>query len=536
MEELRIMYVVLYVVSSVACFLSIFKASKIEDTRIRGSLSILLLLSGIWGVLTITQLVIGDYRAKVIIYTISLVFGLSTVVTWLYFSLEYAGKTIHRNRFLQIVSLLVLVGVFLFKLTNPIHKLYFQAYLAYTPITHLAVQPQGTYVFLSVLAYLFVGVGFYYLYKTFRESQTGTLGLVLLSITTVVPVVLNLASISYEYILQVPYEPIAVSVFGVGTLYLVQESTYNIVPTARRQLALSLPTPSFMVANGKLLGTNEKSRNLFEWATGESKPITELPEEIQRLIDNKPKHGSLFELSVHGEVRYYRPRYQEITLGPRHIGHAYALTDVTKLIQRDQMIEEQRGWFEDIARTISHSINQESEQISLGMSEIGSEDATKIEDANNELAKLSQLISLLGENSPIVTEKQTCDIGELARRARASESSNPDAVSIGDGTAQGERARLLRLFENYYRYVTETEATSVSINVSKQHIELIDNGTNIQTERVKQILEQGEIDTSALHLNVIRTIIAAHLWTVNVQETENGDTLICIDKNPKPEP
>jgi len=119
--SLRGAYLAVFLLAAVVCLGSVTGTRAIDHPDVRRGLSSLLVLSGIWSLLTALQLSITDQSTVLLLHYGGLIVGITTVFAWLMFASAYAGYRYHRQRSLQLASGAILGGILLMKLTNPLH-------------------------------------------------------------------------------------------------------------------------------------------------------------------------------------------------------------------------------------------------------------------------------------------------------------------------------------------------------------------------------------------------------------------------------
>ena len=142
-----------------------------------------LALTGVWAAVEAVRIGIGGLGPKRALYTVGLVLGLTTVVAWLRFCAEFAGRRPGRTVW-GVVWTVWAAGVAV-KLTNPLHGRYFAARMRSTPFEHMAVQPGALHWVVTALAYVGAFAGLYVVAESVVASRNArgrlTAGAVLLS-------------------------------------------------------------------------------------------------------------------------------------------------------------------------------------------------------------------------------------------------------------------------------------------------------------------------------------------------------------------
>ena len=161
----------LFALSAAACLAAALHGSRLRNDDARRGLRWLLVLVGVWGLLQAGVLLAGREPTAVALYVLALIVGFATPFAWLYFASAYAGRDYHRRSAYRRAGLAVYVAVVAVKLTNPIHGRYFDASFRTDPVRRLLIDEGALYWGSLALAYALSLVGFYLLYRLFRESE-----------------------------------------------------------------------------------------------------------------------------------------------------------------------------------------------------------------------------------------------------------------------------------------------------------------------------------------------------------------------------
>jgi len=213
------LYLLVFGVAAVACFVSIPRARRIKEQDTRKGLVALLATSGAWAIFHVGYLAVPTLSLQYAFYMLGLVVGFSTVGPWLYFCSAYTGRSFHLDTTYQRIAIgvyLVIVGI---KITNPIHGLYFTSSVASVPFHHLMIN-HGTLHWLAMgLAYSLAVVGIFMLFELFAQVDYDTKPFVGLVGLTALPVVFDIAGYVSTTLLDITYSALGVAIFAVGVLF-----------------------------------------------------------------------------------------------------------------------------------------------------------------------------------------------------------------------------------------------------------------------------------------------------------------------------
>ena len=235
-------FVGIFTLSGTTCFAAALHGSRLQNGDARRGLRWLLIAVGVWGVLQAGVLLAGRESTATLLYLLSLIIGFSTVFAWLYFASAYAGHEYHRRPAYRWAGVVTFVAVSGTKATNPIHGLYFTAEFRTEPVRRLVVDQGLLYWGSFLLAYVLSAVGFYLLYRLYRETEQSSLTLAALFAATGLAVVPNLlARTTLVSAPQLSYEPLGVAVFAVGIAYLVEDAFLTVEKRRNARSSNALP-------------------------------------------------------------------------------------------------------------------------------------------------------------------------------------------------------------------------------------------------------------------------------------------------------
>ena len=119
-------YLAAFVLAAAGCFWGAYRARSFETPVIRRPLTLLLALTGVWGLATVPLLLPVPEAVMYASYFLGLGVGIWTVIVWLWFCSAYAGHAYHLDRRLQLVAAGLVGAILTLKATNPLHGAYFE--------------------------------------------------------------------------------------------------------------------------------------------------------------------------------------------------------------------------------------------------------------------------------------------------------------------------------------------------------------------------------------------------------------------------
>lgn len=364
MEALHATYVILFAVAGFACLGSLIHVRHLSSHEVRWGLGGLLVLSAAWAFTYTVQLLVSSVALKEATYTVGLVFGFATPFVWLYFASAYAGRGLHRDRTLLLGATAVYGLAVLIKITNPLHGLYFTGELVTDPFVHMEITHGSIHWVLVGVSYALAGFGFWILFDRFRGQET-PVGLYLLVGATALPALpLILSQQVPTLFLEINYEPLGVAVFAVGALFFLQDAFLELSSPGRTHLSDSLSEGViFLDTTDVIVGFNDAAAASFPSLEDDLTTLDELNERVAEL-----ETGSQRLIQVPGgtHTQYVQARRQRIDIGPGFIDAAITLTDVTDLVELEELTRLKSKINESIieAETVETVIERVCETIS----------------------------------------------------------------------------------------------------------------------------------------------------------------------------
>ncbi|WP_103028381.1 ATP-binding protein [Salinibacter altiplanensis] len=345
-------YLLAFVVATVVCLGAGWRArSAVSDPETRRALTWFFLGSGGWAGAYVGFLLVETALGKHLFYQLSLIVGFGTVFAWLWFCSAYSGRTLHRNRTVQWFAAAVYLAVTGLKVTNPWHGLYYGLEPTGGAFG-LVVTHETLYWVVMAVAYALSAAGYLMIYELFLKAEANVVPLAALTGLTALPAAFNVIGHVEPSLLDITHEPLGVSVFAAGLLF-VYETQLSVV-----QLAGSAQAPSLTVGGeGRIrglgggvtdavppLGEEDLGRPLAEVLPGLVKTIRDgrsvwtvefngrHPERGRRRVD--PGRGS----------RYF----QVVQAGLRESGDTQTviLSDITERKRRERELRESERRFQ----------------------------------------------------------------------------------------------------------------------------------------------------------------------------------------------
>ncbi|MFB6301177.1 MAG: ATP-binding protein [Halobacteriales archaeon] len=522
-------YVVAFAVAAIACLVTLSPTRTIEDTETRRGLVALLVTSAGWSVAHVGFLLVPSIQLKQLFYLAGLIVGLATIGPWLYFCSAYSGRSLHLNpryRYMAIAVFLVIVAV---KVTNPFHQLYYTVEYVTTPFPHLAVHHQPIHWLVMGFVYALAFVGYFMLFEQFTQVSYDTAPLLALVGVTGLPVFFDLIGVMSSLLLDITHEPLGVAVFAVGVSYIFHERFQTV------RIASTHEDPVIVLdGEDQIREYNELASRLFPQLERQDvigKPITEIVPDAIEALDSPSRTVAI---QRDGTTRYYQVSESPFAAGQTQLGRLLVFADITERERYRRELERQNERLEEFASMVSHDLRNPL-NVAAGRLDIATEDRDDehIAAATHALDRMETLIddllTLARQGQPI-DEPEPVMLGLIAERSWSVIDSQAADLAIEDElTVLADPDRLQQLLENLFRNSIDHGGTAVTIRVGPLANEggfyVEDDGPGIPPDEREDVFESGYStaeDGTGFGLAIVREIVEAHGWAINVTEAESG--------------
>ncbi|WP_253737757.1 PAS domain S-box protein [Halohasta salina] len=333
--SVRGVYLLVFLGAAVVCFGAVGGSRAIDHPDVRRGLGSLLVLSGVWSLLTALQLLVDGRVAVRLLEQGGLIVGITTVFAWLAFASAYAGHQYHRRRSLQLTAAGVLGTVFLVKLTNPIHGLYFSVARTTEPFAHWMVEYGAIHWFVSGFAYTAAVIGFVWLFDSFKRGDSRPTLLYALVVVTALPLVPAVLSEYAALLLTINYEPLGVAVFAVGVLFYARTEFANHSSPGQTVLADSLSGGGLVLdESGIVIDANEQAADILGESTIPRVPIGDVDAELAAIEPGETVHR---RYTVGGRQRRYEVERSQVA-GSLIAAEIITFTDVTRTLRLESLV------------------------------------------------------------------------------------------------------------------------------------------------------------------------------------------------------
>ncbi|MFW6434938.1 MAG: PAS domain S-box protein [Halovenus sp.] len=344
-DTFQLIYIITFLVAGAACLSGLIGVRSLEHPDVRRGLAALLVLSGVWSVLTAVQLVVVSPAFQRGIHLGALIVGISTVFAWLVFASAYAGRQYHRNRLLQASAVVIFLAIISAKLTNPLHGQYFTGSVVTEPFRHMEFSYSAPHWFVTGFSYTAAGVGFLWLFDSFDRRGSRPFALYGLVFVTAVPILPYALSGFSEWILSINYEPLGVAVFAVGVLFYARTEFEHHSSPGNSALADSLSDGGIILDDSDIvINYNDRAAEILGLERIPRVPIDEIDPDIAMLARGDTRR-------VTYEVDGYDRTYE---LGRSAVSDSLIASDIITLkdVTRATRLEQLMGLHRDISESL----------------------------------------------------------------------------------------------------------------------------------------------------------------------------------------
>ncbi|PSP43325.1 histidine kinase, partial [Halobacteriales archaeon QH_6_64_20] len=498
-------YTAVFATAAIACFVSLYRARRIDDTGTRRGLVALLVTCGSWAATQVGFVAAPTERFAAGVYLIGLLLGFATVFAWLYFASAYTGRSYHREPIYRRLGLGLYGLVAAVKLTNPIHHRYFTTAFVAEPFPHIVVQQGNLHWIATGLSYVLAGIGIFILLERFAEADYDTRVLALLVGLTGLPVVFSVVGYVSPRLLDFSYAPL-----GVAAVV-------------------------FLDAAERIRDHNRAARDLFPELVGAvGDPIDSLAP-----IDSVPGSEEVLERTDGGETRYYLVDDRMVGPEAADIRHVLAFTDVTAIERQRRELERHNDQLEGFAVGVRHELRNAltvvggytdwaSEALDDGDVADAREALDTVSGATDRMSTTVDDLATLAQYGRTTEGTEPIDFRETVTAAWAATGTSGLELAIeGEGTIEANGPRLRKLFENALEFYTHNGGSKLTVSLREDGFAISDDGQPPPPDAAERCFDYGDAapaTSAGMALPNVRTLARVHGWSATI-DPEYADGL-----------
>jgi signal transduction histidine kinase len=491
-----------------------------------------------------------DHETKLLLFRFGHLGVVTVLPSWLLFSLAYTGH--HKWLTWKVITAVALIPLITLSVVwvDPVPLVIADSYLVTSSeFTYLFVEMGSLIWVFRAFGYLSAIVGSALLVDFTLRSETVyrgqavlLIGAALLPFTGEVVSTLELGLLPDNHL---NYAALLTSVSAVAfAVAIFRYRLLDLVPVAQRTVFDNM-RDGVVVSDdaGRIADMNPQARQLLDFdGSGIGKQAANVVPQFHAITDET---GEIHETTI-GD------RIVELTGTPlrertTEQGWIVTVRDVTTRKRNERQLDRQRRRLDQLAKTVSHDLETPLDMgrrwISLLRGSLSDDESVdeeffetgldELEHANRRIDAIVDDLMLLTKTEQQGVDTEQLDVADLAHVAWHAVDRDLSLVVDSSKTIQGDRTKLLRLFENLFQNVVEHAdgADTVWIGTFDGGFFVEDNGCGIPASNRDTVLEDGcssKTSGTGLGLAVVQAIAEVHGWSVRVTERSGGGARIEI--------
>ncbi|MEZ3170114.1 response regulator [Halorubrum sp. RMP-47] len=227
-------------------------------------------------------------------------------------------------------------------------------------------------------------------------------------------------------------------------------------------------------------------------------------------------------------------------------GSVGILRDATREQKQREELIRQNDRLDEFTSIVSHDLRTplQNAKTAAEMLRATNEEAhfDSLNQAHERMEQMIDELLTLAKEGELVVETESVDVSEIAAAAWESFNNLDDTLKLPDRAIHlnGDTSRLRRLFENLFRNVDEhcESPVTVTIGTSTDGFYIADDGAGLTVEAQNDIFDPGYTTATGgtgFGLTIVKRIVTAHGWEIEVSDSEHGGVRFDIDTDPETE-
>jgi PAS domain S-box-containing protein len=511
----------------------------------------------VWTATEAAAFAVTDYGTKLLLFRVGHLGVVTVLPAWLLFALAYTGR--HQWLTWKITAAIALVPAVTLGTVwiEPVPLVIADAYLVTSDgFSYLFVEMGSVIWLFRAFGYLSAIVGSALLVDFTVRSETVYRGQASLLIgAALLPFAGEIASTLELGVLpdnHLNYAALLTSVSAVAfSVAIFRYRLLDLIPVAQNTVFQNM-RDGVVVSDDedRIVDANPRARQLLgldRSAIGRQAP-TAVPQ------FHAITHGTADTIETTADDRVLELTATPLRRRTSDRGWIVTVRDVTTRKRNERQVDRQRRRLDQLAKTVSHDLET---PLDMGQRWIdllreavsdGSPDEAFLETGLDELEHANDRIDAIVDDLVLLTttdleglETEPLDLADLAHLAWHVVDGELSLVVDRSTTVQGDRTKLLRLFENLFQNVVEHAdgADTVHVGAFEDGFYVEDDGCGIPESDRDTVLDDGyssKPDGTGLGLTVVRAIAEVHRWSVRVTDRSGGGTRIeiVVDERPLP--
>ncbi|MFB6079831.1 MAG: ATP-binding protein [Haloferacaceae archaeon] len=217
-----------------------------------------------------------------------------------------------------------------------------------------------------------------------------------------------------------------------------------------------------------------------------------------------------------------------------YYGRLWVFRDITERVERENRLERQNRHLDQFASVVSHDLrnplNVAEGRLTLAMEECDNDHLEAIEGALDRMDTLIDDMLTLTREGQAVEELEPVDLSTVARESWTNVEGEDATLHVdAEFTVRADESRLSQAFENLYRNAIEHGGPGVTVSVGTlpDGFYVRDDGPGVPPDVRDEVFDVGFTTTTSgtgFGLSIVREIVDAHGWTIDVADGPDGGT------------
>jgi PAS domain S-box-containing protein len=223
-------------------------------------------------------------------------------------------------------------------------------------------------------------------------------------------------------------------------------------------------------------------------------------------------------------------------------GYIINSREISERKNKEDQLRLERDRFEEFASVLSHDLRNPL-NVAMGQLELAKdtgdiEHLVEVSHAHSRMQTLIDDMLSLGRAGREIGEMDAVDLSDIARHCWDMVATSEAELEIEETLAvqvEADQERLQQVFENIYRNAIEHGGDDVTITVGRlspgNGFFIEDDGPGIPIDEREKVFEPGFTSAeggTGFGLSIVRDIVQAHGWEIEVTESEEGGARVEI--------
>lgn len=256
---------------------------------------------------------------------------------------------------------------------------------------------------------------------------------------------------------------------------------------------------------------------------------------IRSLLEETGLLSDSFEWELQRADETTIPVESHITLlldGDDFDGSVGVVRDITDRRERERELERQNERLEEFAQVVSHDLknplNVASGNLELARQDCESDYLDKVAKSHDRIERMVQDTLTLAREGQAVDDPEPVNLDQVSKACWLNVQTENADIEVEDGLViLADHSRLQHVFENLFGNAIKHGGEDVTVRVGalRDGFFVEDDGPGIPLDDRDALFDVGfstSEDGSGIGLAIVKRIVEAHGWSINVTESESG--------------